>query len=85
MRIDVITIQYRGNNATTQASKATISDPRVRELANKIIEAQVREIEEMKLLLDDIAKNGKRGQTPLPAVEAKVTEDMLPKIREALE
>lgn len=71
--------------AINNARKATISDPRVRELANKIIEAQVREIEEMKRLLDDIAKNGKRGQTPLPAVEAKVTEDMLPKIREAVE
>lgn len=37
--------------AINNARKAQISDPRVRELADKIIEAQVREIAEMKLLL----------------------------------
>ncbi|HUE89441.1 MAG TPA: DUF305 domain-containing protein, partial [Vicinamibacterales bacterium] len=40
--------------AINNARKASISDPRVRELADKIIEAQVQEIAEMKLLLDDI-------------------------------
>lgn len=66
------------------ARKATISDPRVRELADKIIEAQVREIEEMKRLLEDIEKNGERGQTPLSPRTAEVTPDMLPKIEEAV-
>lgn len=70
--------------AINNARKATISDPRVRELADKIIEAQVREIAEMKLLLEDIEKNGKRGQTPLPPVKAEVTPDMIPKIEEAV-
>ena len=38
------------NNART----ATITDPRVRRLADGIIESQVREIAEMKLLIEDI-------------------------------
>ena len=70
--------------AINNARKASISDPRVRELADKIIESQVREIAEMKALLDDIDENGERGDTPLAAREAVVTPDMLPKIREAV-
>jgi hypothetical protein len=70
--------------AINNARKASISDPRVRELADKIIESQVREIAEMKLLIDDIEANGERGDTPLPAREAVVTPDMLPQIREAV-
>jgi len=38
--------------------RADIKDVRVRELANEIIEAQRREIEEMSWLIDDIAANG---------------------------
>ena len=71
--------------AINNARKAEISYPRVRELADEIIEAQVREIAEMKLLLDDIDANGERGDVPLPAVPAVVTPDMLPKIREAVQ
>lgn len=35
-------------------SERAFEDPRVQELANEIVEAQRREIEEMKLLIDDI-------------------------------
>ena len=53
--------------AINNARKASISDPRVRELADGIIESQVREIAIMQLLLDDIAEDGERGTTELPA------------------
>ena len=71
--------------AINNARKADIRDPRVRELADKIIAAQVREIREMKLLIDDIERNGRRGETVLPARPAVVTPDMLPQIREAVQ
>jgi hypothetical protein len=71
--------------AINNARRAAISDPRVRALADAIIEGQVREIAEMKLLLQDIERNGERGTMPLPPVPADVTPDMLPKIREATE
>lgn len=70
--------------AINNARKASISDPRVRELADQIIESQVREIAEMKVLLEDIDENGKRGQTPLPPREAVVMPDMMPQIEEAV-
>jgi len=60
--------------AINNARNANISDPRVRELADDIIEAQVREINAMKLLLDDIVRNGERGdKTVLPARSAEIT------------
>lgn len=70
--------------AINNARKASISDPRVRELADEIIESQVREIAEMKLLIEDIARNGERGTAELPARPAEVTPDMELKIREAV-
>ncbi len=70
--------------AINNARKASISDPRVRELADEIISSQVREIEEMKLLLADIDRNGERAAQPLPARPAVLTPDMQPKIREAV-
>lgn len=51
--------------AINNARKATIRDLRVRELADETIAAQVREIRTMKLLIDDIEGNGRRGDTPL--------------------
>lgn len=71
--------------AINNARKAQISDPRVRELADNIIEAQVREIAEMKLLLKDIDQNGERASDPLPAREAVLTQNMESKIRKAVE
>ena len=70
--------------AINNARKAAIGDPRVRKLADEIIASQVREIREMTLLIDDIERNGRRGDTALPARAAVVTPDMLPKIREAV-
>jgi hypothetical protein len=68
--------------AINNARKARISDPRVRELADSIIESQVREIAEMKLLIDDIARNGERGHSDLPARSAELTPEMERQIRE---
>ena len=44
--------------AILTSERATIDDVRVKELANAIIKAQKREIEEMKWLLKDIKENG---------------------------
>jgi hypothetical protein len=71
--------------AINNARKAKISDPRVRELADEIIASQVREIAEMKLLIDDIGRNGVRGDRPLPPRTAAVTSDMAAEIRAAVE
>jgi hypothetical protein len=70
--------------AINNARKATITDPRVRELADQIIESQVREIAEMKLLIADIRRNGNRGQAALPARTAQLTPEMEREAREAL-
>ena len=71
--------------AINNAMKAAISDPRVRKLADGIIESQVREIAEMKQLIDDIQRNGTRGNAPLPPHSAEVTLDMEPLIKEAVQ
>jgi hypothetical protein len=71
--------------AINNARKSRISDPRVRKLADEIIASQVREIAEMKLLIQDIVAKGSRGTSGLPPRPAEVTPDMLPKIREAVQ
>lgn len=43
--------------AILTSERANITDPRVRELADEIIAAQEREIEEMIILIDDIRAN----------------------------
>jgi FlaA1/EpsC-like NDP-sugar epimerase len=70
--------------AVNNARKANITDPRVRELADQIIESQIREIAEMKLLIEDIARNGERGSTELPARTAELTPEMEREAREAV-
>jgi hypothetical protein len=70
--------------AINNARKARISDPRVRKLADGIIESQVREIAEMQLLIEDISKNGDRGRTALPARTAEITPDMKHRIHQAV-
>lgn len=71
--------------AINNARKASISDPRVRELADQIIESQVREIEEMRLLLADIDRQGERGDQPLAARPATLTPEMAEEARQALD
>ena len=70
--------------AINNARKASITDPRVRRLADGIIGSQVREIAEMKLLIEDIDREGKRGTSKLPARSAQVTPDMEPENRAAV-
>ena len=71
--------------AINNATRAEIHDPRVRELADQIIATQVREIRTMKLLIDDIDRNGLRGELPLTARAAVLTADMEPRIREMVQ
>lgn len=72
--------------AVMTSERAQITDPRVRKLADSIIEAQVKEIAEMKLLLEDIEKNGEIGdRTPLPARTTKLTPELLQEAEEAVE
>lgn len=70
--------------AINNATRASISDPRVRRLADQIIESQIREIAEMKLLIDDIRRNGEQGDRPLPARAAQVTPEMEAEVRAAV-
>lgn len=72
--------------AILTSTEAHISDPRVRRLADAIIEAQVQEIAEMRALIADLEANpvpdGAPGLAPLRAEEvptdAAVTEALMP-------
>ena len=69
--------------AVLTSRRAQISDPRVRELADAIIEAQVKEIAEMEMLLEDIEENGEQGSgEPLPPRTAELTEELRREARE---
>ena len=50
--------------AIMTSERAHIRDPRVRELADRIIEAQVREIGEMKALIADLERNPTPDSAP---------------------
>ena len=54
--------------AIMTSERAHIRDPRVRELADKIIEAQVREIGEMKQLIADLEANPPPDECAGPSV-----------------
>ncbi|QPC99501.1 DUF305 domain-containing protein [Qipengyuania soli] len=70
--------------AVLTSARAEISDPRVRKLADDIIKAQVKEIEEMKLLIADIEANGELGEgTPIPARSTALTPELRAEAREA--
>jgi hypothetical protein len=71
--------------AINNARKAHISDPRVRKLADEIIESQVREIELMKRLLVDIDRNGLEGTNQLTPRTTAVTPEMERDIRADLQ
>lgn len=71
--------------AINNARKAGLSDPRVRDLADRIIEAQLREIAKMELLLADIAANGERGGQELPPRDVVLTAEMAEQARAAVE
>ncbi len=72
--------------AVLTSSRAEITDPRVRKLADSIIEAQVKEIAEMKMLIEDIEANGEMGDgAPLPARTTDLTPELLKKAEKSLE
>ena len=56
--------------AINNARNADIRDPRVRYLADRITRDQVKEITEMKLLLQDIEQHGRQADRPLRAAPA---------------
>ena len=64
--------------AILTSERSEITDLRVRELADGIIQAQRKEIKEMDWLLKDIAKNGKATtesealKRPVPNFEGKL-------------
>jgi len=68
--------------AINNSLKASISDPRVRRLADQIIEAQIVEIAGMQQLLEDIARNGEQGGAELPARGTTMTPEMEAKVGE---
>ncbi|MCB5423672.1 DUF305 domain-containing protein [Altererythrobacter sp. CC-YST694] len=72
--------------AIMTSARAEITDPRVRKLADSIIEAQVKEIAEMKMLIEDIETNGEMGDgTPLPARTTDLTPELLQEAEKAVE
>lgn len=61
--------------AINNARKADLRDPRVRYLADRITRDQVKEIAEMKMLIQDIEQHGRRADAPLPAGPVSLTAE----------
>lgn len=70
--------------AINNARRADIRDPRVRYLADRIIRDQVKEIAEMKMLIEDIQQHGRRGNDPLAAGPATLKREGASEARELL-
>jgi len=70
--------------AINNSRKADIRDPRVRYLADRITRDQVKEIAEMKMLVQDIERHGRRADQPLPAGPATLTEEGAAEARQLL-
>ena len=62
--------------AIMPSSRADISDPRVRKLADEIIYAQDKEIAEMRYLVNDIDANGDSPEVAILDLEFLTTEDI---------
>ncbi len=63
--------------AIMTSSRADISDPRVRKLADEIIYAQDKEIAEMRFLIDDIERSGDGSEATPPPAEVVSLEEAL--------
>lgn len=70
--------------AINNARRADIRDPRVRYLADRIIRDQVKEIAEMKMLIEDIQQHGRHGNDPLAAGPATLKREGASEARELL-
>lgn len=68
--------------AINNARKADLRDPRVRYLADRITRDQVKEIAEMKALIADIERHGRRANAPLPAGPASLTPSAAQEVEE---
>jgi hypothetical protein len=68
--------------AINNARKADIRDPRVRYLADRITRDQVKEIAEMKLLIQDIEQHGRRANSSRPAGPASLTSEAAKEAKE---
>lgn len=77
--------------AVMTSKRAEITDPRVAKLANTIVDAQNREISEMRFLLSDITSNGEAGQewalgerdeaAPIQSLPQAISTPVLARIR----
>lgn len=70
--------------AINNARQADIRDPRVRYLADRITRDQVKEIAEMKMLIEDIEQFGMRANEPLAAGPAILKSEGASEARDLL-